>query len=218
MKQLGALALILLAGSAQARPPERLSANPSAVIAAELGFNRLAQAKGQWTAFRATAAKGAVLFVPQQVDALKWLGGRKDPPMSVKWQPHRVFMSCDGTIGVSTGAWQRPDGSTGYFTTVWRRQKKGDFKWLLDHGDALATPRQPDEMIAGKIATCPRERPGPTPTPVSAPTPGTGQSDDDTLRWRWTVQPDLSRTLIVSMRQGDVMQDVLVDSVGAPKG
>ena len=208
-----ALALVLIAGPAQARLPERLSANPSAVIAAEIGFNRLAREKGQWTAFRATAAKGAILFMPAQVDAAKWLNGRKDPLRSITWQPHKVFMSCDGTIGVSTGAWQRPDGATGWFTTVWQRQKKGDFKWLLDHGDTLATPRAPDEMIAGKVATCPKGRNPATPAASAA---GTGQSKDGTLRWTWEVRPDQSRTLTVAMQQGDAMPVVLTDAVGPP--
>ena len=100
--------LLAAATGTQARtPPMRLSANPSAVVAAEIAFNRLAQEKGQWTAFRETAAKDAVMFVPQMANAQAWLKGRKDPPASVKWQPEKVLMSCNGSIGVTTGPWQR---------------------------------------------------------------------------------------------------------------
>src|SRR3546814_4565755 len=44
-----------------------LAANPSAFIAAELAFARLARDKWQWTAFRETAADDAVMFMPQRV-------------------------------------------------------------------------------------------------------------------------------------------------------
>lgn len=46
------------------RPPERSRANPGRVIADEIAFARLAQQKGQWTAFRAMAAPTAEMFTP----------------------------------------------------------------------------------------------------------------------------------------------------------
>ena len=92
------------------------AANPGAVIAAELAFAKLAQVKGQWTAFRSTATKDAVMFVPQMVYAQAFLKDKADPASAVKWQPHQVWSSCDGTLAVTRGGWQRADGSTGYFT------------------------------------------------------------------------------------------------------
>ena len=99
-------------------------ANPSAIIAADIGFNQLAQQKGQWTAFRETAGKDAVLFAPQPTLAMEWLKGQADPAASLKWRPHKAFMSCDGKTGVTTGAWERSDGVVGYFTTVWQYVEK----------------------------------------------------------------------------------------------
>lgn len=211
----GAVVLaLMLAG---ARPPMRYAPDPSAIVAAEIAFNRLAQQKGQWTAFRTTAAKDAVMFVPQPVSAQAWLKGRKDPPAAVRWQPHRVFLSCDGGTGVSTGAWQRPDGSTGYFTTIWQRQKDGAWKWVLDHGDTLSAPREPGEMIAGRVARCPKGPPPAPPVTAVAPTPGAGQSADGSLRWSWAVAADTSRRLVVMLRDGDREEAVLTDEVAAPQ-
>ena len=55
--------LAMIAGGAvAARERNRpLAANPSGFIAAEIAFSRLAQEKGQWTAFRETAAPEAVM-------------------------------------------------------------------------------------------------------------------------------------------------------------
>ncbi|WP_336964671.1 hypothetical protein [Sphingobium aquiterrae] len=217
------------------RAPVDVAPNPSAVIAAELAFARAAQERGQWTAFREAATKDAVMYVPQQVSAQVWLKERKDPPAAVRWQPFIAYVSCDGTTGVTTGAWQRPDGTQGYFTTVWRRDPKRGWQWILDHGDALKAPRPAPEMLTGKVATCPprgRRGPGgegvPPPQPSSSPqerhgpaaqavpTPGEGHSPDGTLSWKMTVAPDLSRQLVVRMRQGEGEVVILTDNVGAP--
>lgn len=195
-----------------------LSANPGAVIATELAFARLAQDKGQWTAFRATAADDAVMFTPQMVLAQQWLKGRADPPVAVKWQPHQVWTSCDGTVAVTHGAWQRPSG-VGYFTTIWRRDRDGAYKWVLDHGDALQEPLPAPEMVAAKVADCvrgPRGKPA-TPAPFD-PARRSGRSDDGTLVWDVSAEPDGAHNLSVEMRIDGAMTPVTIEEVAAPQG
>jgi hypothetical protein len=190
-------------------------ANPSALIAAEIAFAQLAQAKGQWTAFRETAAPDAEMFVPQRVRAQDWLKKRANPPAAVRWQPHEVWMSCDGSFGITRGAWQGAGGGNGYFTTIWQRQEKGGskgggYKWVLDQGDALAQPLAPPEMIAGKVADC---RPGAGPVPASPPPPGIdakdGASADRTLQWSSWVWPDGSRAISAWLWNGTGFDPVL---------
>ena len=212
------LALLTLAACAAGPRGPRIgaSANPSAVIAAELGFAQLAQDKGQWTAFRATSTDEAAMFVPLRVNAHDWLKGRADPPVAVKWQPHQVWSSCDGSIAVTHGAWQRPN-AVGYFTTIWQRQKDGSYKWLLDHGDALPFALDPPEMIAGKVAEC-----GPKPGfPLKPPPPPSanwspGQASDATLVWNAIVEPDGARRVVVSLWNGKAYDVVLDEAVAAP--
>ena len=219
-----ALALASCSGGQPGGPRnfEPKLANPSAVIAEEIAFNRLAQEKGQWTAFRETAAKEAVMFVPQPVNAQEWLKGRADPPKSVKWQPHKAFMSCDGKTGVTTGSWQRPNGTVGYFTTVWQWVEKGargdgEWKWVLDHGDALTAPRGHAEMIETKVASCK----GKAPAAIVAPPVGAamkmGFSRDQSLNWTWVVKPDGARILNVQLWNGEVSDVVIIDRVAAEK-
>ena len=95
MKGRGALLALSLVMLVAAKPPMRYQPDPSSVIAAEIAFNRLAQKKGQWTAFRETAADDAVMFVPQRVVAKDWLKKQADPPASVSWSPSIVYVSCD---------------------------------------------------------------------------------------------------------------------------
>jgi hypothetical protein len=197
-------------------PQIPLKANPSGVIAAELAFNRLAQEKGQWTAFRETMAKDAVMFEPERVLAADYLKGKPDPAKSVTWQPYQVWASCDGSAGVTHGAWQYGDTANGYFTTVWVRQANGSFKWILDHGEATRKPVIVPEMILAKTADCK----GTPSVPVSAPPIGAdmkiGMSRDQTLNWVSTVNPDKSRTILIRSWDGTAFVNVLTDMVPAP--
>ncbi len=216
-----AIAVVLLSviagGAVTARQRDPLAANPSAFIAAEIAFSRRAQEKGQWTAFRETVAPEGVLFVPQRVKARDWLKSQKDPAAAMKWQPHAVYTSCDGNVGVTTGAWQKGP-EHGYFTTVWLRDpKKGKLAWTLDHGDTLASPREAPDFIASKQAVC-GSRPS---VPIAAGDEGddmvVGLSPDQTLSWTSTVRADKSRRVTIRLWDGKEMATVIDDQVAAPK-
>lgn len=213
-----ATALALLGACAPGGPGPRnepLAANPSAMVAAELGFARLAQEKGQWTAFRETSHPDAMMFVPERVRARDWLQGRADPPVAVEWQPHAVYSSCDGTAGATTGGWQRPDGSQGYFTTVWLREAKGKLRWILDHGDGLTVPRIAPEFIASQLASC-GSRPG---VAIQVGAEGedqqVGLSNDQTMSWTSIVRADKSRRITIKLWDGSAMVPVIDDQVAA---
>ncbi|MFM5916940.1 MAG: hypothetical protein ACKOOL_05335 [Novosphingobium sp.] len=227
---IAAAALLAVPATAQRRPDRDArngngNANPSAVIAAEIAFAQLAQDKGQWTAFRSTATKDAVMFVPQMAYAQAFLKDRADPPAAVKWQPHQVWSSCDGSLAVTRGAWQRPDGSTGYFTTVWQRQKNLSYKWVLDQGDSMPFPLDEPEMIAAKVADCPAgyrpERAAKAKDfkgnlPVLDPAHRSGASLDGTLGWDVTVTPEGARHFVVTMTTDGKVQMVQDLQVEAP--
>lgn len=155
------------------------------------------------------------MFVPQRVKARDWLSGRSNPAKAVTWQPHAVYSSCDGTAGATTGGTQRPDGSVGYYTTVWLRDPKGKLEWVLDHGDTLATPRAQPEFIASKTAKC-----GARPA-VGITVAGEGEdmavglSHDQTMSWTSIVRPDGSRRVTVRLWDGKAMEPVIDDQVAA---
>lgn len=208
----GALAACASPGDGRSNRTLRPTANPSAVVATELAFARAAQEKGQWSAFRDYAADDAVMFVPQQVVARDWLKQQANPAQAVKWQPYAVWSSCDGSLAVSKGAWQRADGKVGYFTTVWQRQRNGRYKWVLDQGDTLAQPLPEPEMIAAQVADCSRAAPPEIP-PAAGRT--VGWSDDKTLQWTVQVKPDNSRSFAVKRWTGSGYEEVLRSDVAA---
>jgi hypothetical protein len=198
-------------------------AEPGEIVAAELAFARTAQDKGQWTAFSQYAADDAVMFAPQPVLARQWLKGRANPVQTVKWQPYQVWSSCDGTVAVTKGAWQRPDGSRGYFTTIWQRQKDGAYKWVLDGGDTLKQPLAEPDLVQTDIADCAargqfRGRPLknddiPLATVAGPLEERRGQSADGTLTWASHYASDGSRSLTVSLNKDGAMKEVLRSQV-----
>jgi ketosteroid isomerase-like protein len=190
------------------------AATPSAADA-ERAFASAAQA-GQWTAFRRFAADDAVMFVPKAINAQAWLKDRKDPPYAVLWWAADSYVACDGNAAVNTGPWMRPWAkAVGYFSTVWLRQPDGGWKWTMDSGDALATPRPAGDGPKVRRASCKG-----SPSTVAAVRyrdgdTGEGQSEDRTLAWRWHVAPDGVRSFDAWLWDGRQMRSVVADRIAA---
>ena len=184
-------------------------------IEAERAFAADAKTIGQWTAFRKWSTDDAVMFVPQPTNAHTFLKDRKDPAEAIEWWPTASWISCDGKAAVNTGGWKRPDGSVGYFTTVWQSQADGTWKWIADGGDALKVPRpRPAEPVV-KRASCDTTPPDDVPT-LSGTGRGGGVADDRTLGWMWIVQPDGSRHFRVGLWNGSDIDTVIDDAIAAP--
>jgi hypothetical protein len=174
--------------------------SPSA-IDAERAYAAMAQKIGQWSAFRATAASHATIFVPDPVDAAGFLKDRKDPPVAVKWQPSESYVSCDGRTAANLGPWQRPT-SVGYFATIWTRSE-GAWRWDLDFGDALKSAMPPaPAQVPLRRASCRGARPALMPESRAGQKSGRGASADHSLEWRWTVEQNGSRRLQVYLWAG----------------
>lgn len=219
---------LLLAGTAPAAArqpgPARFFPDPSSVFSADIAFNRLAAEKGLWAAYRATAAEDAVLLVPKAESAKSWLKGRKDDPaLAMSWQAYRAFVSCDGRMAATTGTWRRRDGAQGEFVTLWRRDRKGDWKWAFDSrlpGEALP---EPPEALEGRVARCkgapagapPLAGPGRDGPPPGPPPSGKDAAipDDGSLMLSYAVQEDGSREVRLSVWNG-AGYDVAVDQRG----
>lgn len=194
--------LLALAATACSTGPQRhargerplpLGANPSAVIAADLAFARAAQDLGQWSGYARFAAAEAQLYAPDPVNALQWLKGRANPAVAARWQPYRVWSSCDGSLAATHGARQGADGAAGQYLTVWQRQRDGSFKWLLDVAGPVDAPLARPEMLSATVADCPAPRAEP----------------DTSLSWRIGAPEGGTRAVELYLMQGGQRQTVL---------
>lgn len=208
------LALLLAAAAAPTTAPAAMV--PQTPIEAERAFAADAQALGQWTAFRKWAAADAVMFLPQPANAQAALKDRRDPPRAAEWSPTASFVSCDGTVAANTGEWRRPDGSVGYFTTIWVKQPDGGWRWVVDGGDGLPTARPRVATPTVRRAACAALAASVSRAPDPENANGGGHSPDRTLIWTWSVRRDGAREFDVSLYEGRLYASVISDVIGAP--
>jgi hypothetical protein len=197
--------------------------DPGRVAATDSSFARTAREQGQWTAFAAYAAPGAVMHWADgpPFEAAPWLATQSNPAEPLAWAPTAVWASCDGTLAVSFGRFRQPDGQVGSYTTVWTLQGEREYRWAYDMG-GLDLPQPPpppprvppsDEVIVvpglglinGKVADCPRgnAREMPVRVVVDIPSGHSAMADDGTLAWRWEQTDDGSRRIVVDwLRDG----------------
>ena len=69
-------------------------------------------------------------------------GGDAPPHGVLAWEPAEVFAASGGDMGVTWGHWvMKPNdsakkASTGHYVTVWRKEASGEWKGIVDIGDA----------------------------------------------------------------------------------
>lgn len=191
---------------------------PSAVIAAELAFARLARERGTWTAFRQTATDDAIWPSPGWVNVKASLKDRSDPAQAIVWEPDRVIVSCDGSFALSTGPATYPSGKRTRFATVWQRQEDGRYRWVLDQGFDLAADYDKPEMIAAEVADCGERAPAARYRARRSAAWQSGASDDGTLVWESRLAGDCSRVLTVQARKAGALAEVFRAAAPPPAG
>ena len=239
-------ALAACTAGGPARPGERVErmvrgvANPGKVVTTDIAFARAAREDGQWSAFRAFAAPGAIIHGKDgPIVADPWLAAQDDPEMPVQWTPLAVWSSCDGQMAVSHGKFAEPGGTWGYYATAWERQRDYTYRWTYDLGgpdDALtareaarrtAAEEDADEnlivveaiaMIQAEVADCPADGAAPPPPP-QWPKPEGGSagrelSVDGTLAWGWAQHADGRRVFTVQDWRGGEWRTALTHVIG----
>lgn len=139
MKTRIVLALLLFAFTVNAQTPFR------EMIHTEQAFSRMALEKNTRDAFMAFIADDGLLFRPGAVNGKKWMLEHPAPPSDkrplLQWQPILGVMAASGDFGYTTGPWEsRPDindekpSAYGHFVTVWKKQRDGSWKFVVDLG------------------------------------------------------------------------------------
>jgi hypothetical protein len=158
---------------------------------------------------------------------------QSNPAQAVAWAPNTVWSSCDGTLAVSFGRFEQPDGLVGNYVTVWQLQGNRGYKWVYDMGapdnpqpsprtgpfipegeEAIIVPGL--SSIEGRIADCPARGQSPPEIPaaeVPGAQTGGGASADGTLRWAWIHTDAGGRSVQVDwVREGAVQQALLFEA------
>jgi ketosteroid isomerase-like protein len=111
------------------------------VIAAERAFARMSTEKGIKPAFVANLAADAVIFRPGPVPAQDWYAKHPASTATLEWSPDLAAIAVTGDMGFTSGPWTLTNGEQqahGHFVTVWRHEKDGTWKAVLDGGASHA--------------------------------------------------------------------------------
>jgi uncharacterized protein (TIGR02246 family) len=70
-----------------------------------------------------------------------WSNFFKSEAAPFSWQPETVEVLQSGTLALSTGPVQGPDGTVAStFTSIWRREADGSWKIVFDKGNRICDP------------------------------------------------------------------------------
>jgi len=145
-KSLKVLSLFVLLGVTQGRARSAPSTPLQSLTDAETAFAKMATEKGTRDAFLANLADEAVLFEPGPVNGKKTWEKRSPSGSLLTWEPNFVAVSRSGDFGYTTGPWefkQDPKDAEakafGQFLSIWKKQKDGAWKVILDAG--IDTPK-----------------------------------------------------------------------------
>lgn len=178
----------------------------------------LGKTNGPLAALAAQSAPRAVVLVDKPLNAREWLEATPEFSVPVDWEPHRILISCDGEMAVTTGPISWGD-VPGYYTTLWSRFETswGEpiWRWVASHGDGLPEPLGEPASPRIEAASC-AGTPG---VPISAAAEGVIQESrvapDQSLIFGWRVMPDGSRTVTARLWDGERHRVALTDRVQA---
>lgn len=117
------------------------------LVKTERAFAKMAGEKGTREAFLTYLAEDSVIFDPTPIPARPSYQNRQPSPALLSWDPSMADCSCD--MGYTTGPWEwspkagEAPAAYGNFLSVWKRQKDGTWKVILDAGVENPKPDSP---------------------------------------------------------------------------
>lgn len=145
--------LALVSGGVLAQPaPSGRQADFDRLVATERAFAKLSEAQGIKASFLANVSDDAVIFRPGAVPAKEWLSSHPNPAVLLVWHPTFASIARSGDLGWTTGPYElsaKGEKDFGQFSTVWRKQRDGTWKFVIDLG--VSTPAAAPETGEPKL-------------------------------------------------------------------
>ena len=145
---LAALAALLALGASG------VDADRAALLAVDVEFSAAAQQFGIGEAF-ARYADAEATMLPANENAVTGLDGIRaqfkdlPPGTALVWKPFKAEAAASGDLGYtldtyelrSTGSDGKPSVRYGKYCSVWKKQKDGRWKWVVDVGTPSPAPK-----------------------------------------------------------------------------
>jgi len=140
--------LILVTACKEEVPPPP---DPDVLMQADSSFNAMCQEAGMVKAFLHFASdscinlgEGSHPIIGHRSLEIRFKE-RGDQPLS--WYPVKAVLAASGELGYTFGNWKLSLTDTslyGNYVTIWKKQKDGSWKYLLDTGNS--TPKPADSL------------------------------------------------------------------------
>ncbi|MEW5799786.1 MAG: nuclear transport factor 2 family protein [Bacteroidota bacterium] len=130
-----------------------LDASAREIAESELSFSGMAVEQGINAAFLEYLADDCVMFNPLPVNGKKLYRNVPERKNILSWKPTRVEIAASGDYGFSTGPWEirktKNDtaAACGHFFSIWKKQRKGDWKVSLDLGISYSKDKIEQEAL-----------------------------------------------------------------------
>ena len=136
------------AAGARSQAPAKLAD----LVETERAFARAAVTGGVQAALLEYLADGAIVLRPQLVGSRTWAPADRPAAVTLAWWPVWGVVSEDGTLGCTAGPWEYGHGedsltpaSYGDHASVWKKQKDGAWRVVLDLGTMRPRTRRADD-------------------------------------------------------------------------
>ncbi|MEO6489416.1 MAG: hypothetical protein ABIO04_05685 [Ferruginibacter sp.] len=124
---------------------EQKSPDKKELIQVDQAFSKMSEEKGMKNAFIEYIDSNGVLLRPGEIpiigaNAIDYLIQLNDTGYTLTWQPNDAVISGSGDLGYTYGIYamkQKSKDTTiyGTYTSIWKRQKDGKWKFVLDSGN-----------------------------------------------------------------------------------
>ena len=184
----------------------------AALVSADEAYSKDSQRAGNWTAARRMALPESETFAPGRVKVLEFGKNMPDPPFTQSWKPAHVWISCDGTAGITFGSWTIVGSNLkGSYESVWAQMADGGYRVLLRRGGTEPRKLHSRPGRKGLRAACT----GKPFIAIRAPAEGDdfkfGASNDGSLNWTSVVTKQGEVQIVVRIWDGKDFAPVLED-------
>ncbi|WP_113654307.1 nuclear transport factor 2 family protein [Pedobacter namyangjuensis] len=153
---------VLIASVGVGAYAQKADGSTKSLLAAEKAFATSAVKDGTKEAFAKFAAPDALAFRPNPVNARKYYESQPDMK-NIDWSADFARVSRSGDLGFTSGTFVVDDTNKayGHYLTVWRKNKNGNWEFILDLGADTNKPLkklatsfvEPKDHYAPKLAT-----------------------------------------------------------------
>ena len=98
----------------------------------------------------------------EEVNLFEEYSKRKEDSSKLTWAPEFAVISSSGDLGATTGPWEYRQSSLkdtpvahGHFTTIWKKNDKGEWKAVFDMGIGYAQKQNNNNQVTEVILTKP---------------------------------------------------------------